>query len=71
MVASKTGFVGHLKQLIIICVFLHCFIRQDALYGKIIKTHQTVKMVVNTVNIISGGKSSKTQSIHYIFGSGC
>jgi hypothetical protein len=55
MVASKTGFVGHLKQLVIICVFLHCFIHQDALYGKIIKTHQTMKMVVNTVNIIRGG----------------
>jgi hypothetical protein len=71
MVGSKTGLVGHLKQMGIKCVFLHCIINQEALCGKIIKMNQTMKMV-NTVNIIHGGNKAQAQSIHYIFGrNGC
>jgi uncharacterized protein (UPF0147 family) len=52
MVGSKTGLVGHLKLLGVKCVFLHCIIHQEALCGKIIKMDQTMKMAVNTVNLI-------------------
>jgi hypothetical protein len=50
MVGSKTGLVGHLKQLGVKCVFLH----QEALSGKIIKMKQAMKLVVNIANLIRG-----------------
>jgi hypothetical protein len=52
MVGSKTGLAVHLKQLGLKCAFLHCIIHQEALCGKIIKINQTMKMVVNIVNLI-------------------
>jgi hypothetical protein len=68
MVGSKTGLGGHLKQLGVNCVLLHCIIHQGALCGKIIKMNETMKVVVNILNLIRRGKkSSKTQGIHYIF----
>jgi hypothetical protein len=72
MVGSKTGLVGHLKQMGVKCVFLHCIINQEALCDKIIKMNQTMKMIVNTAYIIHGGNKARAQSIHYIFGrNGC
>jgi hypothetical protein len=35
MVESKTGLVGHLKQLGVKCVFLHCITYQKAPCGKL------------------------------------
>jgi hypothetical protein len=58
MVGSKTGLVGHLKQLGVKCVFLHCTIHQEALSGKIIKMKQAMKVVVNIVSLIRGGNKA-------------
>jgi hypothetical protein len=55
IVVSKTGLVGHIKQLGVKCVFLHRIVHQEALCGKIIKLNQTMKMVLNLVNLIHGG----------------
>jgi hypothetical protein len=40
-------------------VFLHCIIHQEALCGKIIKINQTMKVVVNIVNLIRGGNKAQ------------
>jgi hypothetical protein len=40
MIGSKTGLVGHLKQLGVKQVSLHCIINQEALCGKIIQMNQ-------------------------------
>jgi hypothetical protein len=50
IVGSKTGLVGHVKQLGVKCVFLHRIVHQEALCGKIIKMNQTMKMVLNLVH---------------------
>jgi hypothetical protein len=59
MVGSNTGLVGHLKRLGVKCVHLHCIIHQKALCGKIIKMNQTMKMVVNIVNLIREGNKAR------------
>jgi hypothetical protein len=59
IIGSKTGLFDHLKMLGVKCVFLHCIIHQEALCGKIIKINPTMKMVVNTVNIIRGGNRAQ------------
>jgi hypothetical protein len=59
MVGSKTVLVGYLKQLRVKCAFLHCIIHQEVLCGKIIKMNQTMKMVVNIVRLIRGGKKAQ------------
>jgi hypothetical protein len=59
MVGPKTGLIGHLKQLGVKCVFLHCIIHQKALCGKIIKMNQTVKFTVNIVSLIRGRKKAQ------------
>jgi hypothetical protein len=40
MVGFKTGLVGHLKQLGVKCVFLHCIIHQEALCGNKPQRHR-------------------------------
>jgi hypothetical protein len=59
MVGSNTGLVGHLKRLGVTCEHLHCTIHQKALCGKIIKMNQTMKMVVNIVNLIREGNTAR------------
>jgi hypothetical protein len=54
LVGSKTRLVGHLQQLGVKCVFLHCIIDQKALCGM----NQTMKIVVNIVNLIRGGNKA-------------
>jgi hypothetical protein len=38
---------------------LHCIIHQEAPCGKIIKMNQTMKMVINIVNLIRGGNKAQ------------
>jgi hypothetical protein len=52
MLGSKTGLVGHVKQLRVKWIFLHYTIHQEALCGRIIKMYQTMIMVLNIVNLI-------------------
>jgi hypothetical protein len=59
MLGAKNGLAGHLKQLGLKCVFLHCIIHQEVLCGKIIKMNQTVKTVVNIVNLIRRGNKAQ------------
>jgi hypothetical protein len=72
VLGSRTALVGHLKQLGVKHVFLHCIIHQEARCGKIIKINQTKKTAVNIVNLIRGGNTAQRQIIHKIFGrNGC
>jgi hypothetical protein len=67
MVGSKTGLVGHLKQLGVKCVFIHCIIHQEVLCDKIIKMNYTTKMAVNIVNLITEETKLKDteHSLHF------
>ena len=55
MVGHKNGLVGLCKEKGMNCLFFHCIIHQEALCGKIIRLTETMKTVVNTVNLIRGG----------------
>jgi hypothetical protein len=67
MAGSKTGLVGHLKLLGVKRVFLHCIIHQEAFCGKIIQMNQTMKMVVDIVNLTRGEIKLKDtgHSVHF------
>jgi hypothetical protein len=54
VVGSKTSLVGHLKQLEVKCVLIHCIIHQEVLCGKIMKMNHRMKTVLNTVSVIRG-----------------
>jgi hypothetical protein len=66
VVGSKTGLMGHLKQLEVKSVFLHCIVHQEALCSKIIKMNRTMKIFVN-VNLIRRGNKLKDSehSLHF------
>lgn len=59
MVGHRTGLVGLCKEKGIHCLFFHCIIHQEALCGKIIRLSETMKTVVNTVNLIRGGNKAQ------------
>ncbi|XP_023723809.1 protein FAM200A [Cryptotermes secundus] len=59
MVGHRSGLVGLCKEKGIHCLFFHCIIHQEALSGKIIGPSETMKTVVNTVNLIRGGKKAQ------------
>lgn len=58
MVGHKTGLVGLCKGKGLNCLFFHCIIHQEALCGKIIRLSETMKTVVNIVNLIRGGNKA-------------
>jgi hypothetical protein len=67
MVGSKTRLVGHLKQVGVKCVFLHCVIHQEVLCGNIIKINQ-MKMAVNIIYLFCGrNKAQRHRAIITFF----
>lgn len=58
MVGPNIGLVGLCKKRGLDVLFFHCIIHQEALCGKIIRLSETMKTVVNIVNIIRGGNKA-------------
>lgn len=58
MDGHKTGLGGLCKEKGMNCLFFHCIIHQQALCGKIIRLSETMKTVVNIVNLIRGGSKA-------------
>jgi hypothetical protein len=67
MVGSKTGLGGHLKQLGIKCVFLHCIIHQEALCDKIVKMNQNMKrlLILSILFAEETKLKNKEHSLHF------
>jgi hypothetical protein len=67
MVGSKTGLVGHLKQLRVKYAFLLCIIQQEALFSNIMKRISPWKWPLILSVLFAGKKLKDTKDLLHFF----